>query len=469
MPQNFIAGDEAEQAFLLPPDVRDWLPADDLAWLVVEVVDRLDLAEFYGRYRSNGQGKAAFHPAVMLAILIYAHARGIRSSRLIERMLVLDVGFRVVGRNLRPDHATIARFVVRHEQDLEKLFGQALRLCAAAGLVNVGVIAVDGTKIAASASWSANKTEAALGHLVAEQQELLTEEQAAALAGGLLGEQTRIDAAEDAVHGARRGDELPPELARPAERLKRLQAAQARLVEEREAAEKAQQVKIDAYQERKERGGRLGRRPLDKPRGPASGKAPRANTTDPDSRAMRGKAGLVQGYNGQAAVTENQIIVGAVLTQKPTDITLLHDVLGEVRTQLGQAGLDPAGLATVLADAGYASEDAFARAEAAGLRLLAPIVSDEKRALGEDPAGGRDLAKLPATGRAQATLRTPQGQTCYKLRGRTVEPVFGQIKDRLKLRTFSRRGLAACRSEWSFSATVHNIRKLHTHRCQLAA
>jgi len=287
--------------------------------------------DWVGRYRRNGQGKAAFHPAVMLAVLIYAHARGIRSSRRIERMCVLDVGFRVLARNLRPDHATIARFVVRHEKDLEGLFAQALRLCAEAGLVNVGVIAIDGTKIAASASWSANKTEAAPDHLVAEQ--------------------TRTDAAEDAVHGDARGDELPPELFRPADRLKRLQAAKQRLAEERETAERAQQAKIDAYEQRKERGGRLGRRPLDKPRPPTSGKPPRANTTDPDSRAMRGKAGLVQGYNGQAAVTKNQMIVGTVLTQKPTDITLTHDVLDEFRTQLTAAGLDPAGLATVLADA----------------------------------------------------------------------------------------------------------------------
>jgi transposase len=271
VPLNFIAGDEADQGFLLPPDVRDWLPADDLAWLVLEVVDQLDLSDFYVRYRANGQGKAAFHPAVMLAVLIYAHARGIRSSRQIERMCVRDVGFRVLARNLRPDHATIARFVVRHEEDLEGLFAKALRLCAAVGLVDLGVIAIDGTKIAASASWSANKTEAALGHLVAEQQALLTEAQAAALAGALLAEQTRIDTAEDAVHGAARGDELPAELSRPAERLKRLQAANARLVEERETAEKAQQAKLEAYQQRKERGGRLGARPLDKPRGPASG------------------------------------------------------------------------------------------------------------------------------------------------------------------------------------------------------
>jgi Transposase DDE domain len=151
---------------------------------------------------------------------------------------------------------------------------------------------------------------------------------------------------------------------------------------------------------------------------------------------MRGKAGLLQGYNGQTAVNSKQVIVGQHLSQKPTDITLTHVVLDEVRAQLAAAGLDPGALTTVLADAGYASEDAFLRAEQAGLQLLAPIISDEKRALGEDPGGGRDLSKLPATGRAQAKLRTPEGRDCYKLRGRTVEPVFGQIKDRLNLRTF---------------------------------
>jgi hypothetical protein len=162
------------------------------------------------------------------------------------------------------------------------------------------------------------------------------------------------------------------------------------------------------------------------------------------------------------------VIIGTVLTQKRTDITVLPEVLDDVRAQLAAAGLDPAGLATVLADAGYASEAHFAHAETAGLQLLAPAVSDERHVLGEDPAGGRNLDRLPATRRAQQILRTEAGRHRYRQRGRTVEPVFGQIKDRLQLRTFSRRGLDACRAEWSFAATVHNLRKLHTHRCQLA-
>jgi len=151
------------------------------------------------------------------------------------------------------------------------------------------------------------------------------------------------------------------------------------------------------------------------------------------------------------------------VTQHPVDQGLLHEVLDTTREQLTAAGIAPA-LCTVLADAGYASEEAFARAEAAGLHLLAPVISDEQRARGADPAGGRDLSHLPATARAQAKLRTRQGQLHYAQRGRTVEPVIGQIKDRQGLRQFSRRGINACTAEWIFAAAVHNLRKLHLHR-----
>ena len=205
---------------------------------------------------------------------------------------------------------------------------------------------------------------------------------------------------------------------------------------------------------------RAGRPPAATAAGPASGKAPRANTTDPDSRAMRGRHTLLQGYNAQAVVTTGQVVVGADLVQNAVDRTLLHPVLDVTRAQLHAAGIAPA-LDTVLADAGYASEDAYARARDAGLHLLAPVVSDERRAAGEDPGGGRDLRRLPATAAAQAKLRTRQGQEHYAQRGRTVEPVFGQIKEQQRFRQFSRRGLPACRAEWLLVCAAHNLRKLH--------
>lgn len=361
--------------------------------------------------------------------------------------------------NHRPDHATIARFFARHRAALEGLFAQALRLCHEVGMVRLGEVAVDGTKVAANASWSRNRTEEGLDRLIAEEEAAF-----AARARECFDEHAAADAAEDEMFGPdRRGDEPPAQLRRRAERLDRLREAQQRLATEREQAQARQQAKRQAWQARKDAGQRAGREPGESAPGPRNGKPPRANCTDPDSRAMRCKHTLVQGYNAQLVVTGNQVIVGAKLTQQPVDQGLLHDVLDTTREQLSAAGIAQK-LSTVLADAGYASEDAFARAEAAGLHLLAPVISDERRARGADLAGGRDLSHLPATARAQAKLRTRQGQHHYAQRGRTVEPVIGQIKDRQGLRQFSRRGLDACSTEWTFAATVHNVRKLHLHR-----
>lgn len=199
VPQNFIRGD-VDQVFLLPPDVRDWLGEGELAWTVKDVVESMDLSAFYGRYRSNGQGAAAFDPAMMIMVLVYAHAVGVRSSRAIERRCAHDVAFRVLAANAQPDHATIARFFKDHREALEGLFSQVLRVCHQAGMVRLGVIAVDGTKIAANASWSKNRTAAALAHQVPEEQARFD-----ALAGQLLGEHAATDAAEDAEHGPDRG------------------------------------------------------------------------------------------------------------------------------------------------------------------------------------------------------------------------------------------------------------------------
>ena len=378
MPQNFIRGD-VDQGFLLPPDVREWLPDGHLAWTVRDVVESLDLAAFYRAYRANGQGAAAFDPALMVAVLVYAHAVGVRSSREIERRCAHDVAFRVLAGNQLPDHATIARFFGRHREPLKALFGQVLRLCHEAGLVRLGVIAVDGSKIAANASWSANHTSAALAHRVAEERARFDR-----LAAELLDEHAASDAAEDAEHGSDRGDELPAHLRRRADRLVRLREAKKRLDGEDAARVAEQEAKKAEWARRQAAGTRRGAQPGDKPPPTKSGKPPRANTTDPDSRAMRGGRGLVQGYNAQAAVTADQIIVGELLTQQPVDAGLIFDVVDTVVEQLTAAAIAEAG-DTVVADAGYASEAAFAEAETRGVHLLAPLISDERRAAGDDP------------------------------------------------------------------------------------
>jgi transposase len=192
MAYNFRACDR-DQAFLLPPDVRDWLPADHLAWFVLDIVDQLDLGPFLKAYRADGHGRAAYEPRMLLAVLLYGYCTGVRSSRQIERRCHEDITFRVLAGNRTPDPVTIARFRVRHEHALAGLLIQSLQLCAAAGMVRLGLVALDGSKVEANAAAAANRTHA---HLQAQVAELL--QQAAA-----------IDQAEDREHGAARGDELP--------------------------------------------------------------------------------------------------------------------------------------------------------------------------------------------------------------------------------------------------------------------
>jgi transposase len=213
MAQNFIACDR-EQPFLLPPDVREWLPEDHLAWFVIDAVGVMDLAAFYAAYRQDGHGRAAYEPAVIVALLLYCWARGTRSSRAIERACVEDVACRVIAAQQRPDHATIARFVVRHERSLGELFGEVLILCADAGLATVGVIAIDGTKVAANAS----------------RDRTMDYEQ---LAKTIVQEQIATDAAEDELHGQAPSDELPPELGQSKGRQAWLREAKRRLDERR--------------------------------------------------------------------------------------------------------------------------------------------------------------------------------------------------------------------------------------------
>lgn len=435
--------------------MREWLPEDDLAWVVVDAVGQFELAEFEAVYRDDGVGRPAFDPAVMVALLLFGYCHGVRSSREIERRCVRDVAFRVIAGGLRPDHATIARFRARHESALGWVFTQVLRLCAEAGLVRLALLAVDGTKVAADASWQANRTRAQL------------EVELAGASARMLTEAAAVDAAEDARFGPdARGDELPVPLRRQADRLARLRECRDRLAGEDAARRAGQQAKLDAWQARKDAGRRPGPRPNPQPRlgSGNSGSPLRANRTDPDCRTMRAKNTLLAGYNAQLVVTAGQIVVGATVRQEAVDRNLLHDVLDLTREQLRAAGVRPR-LRTVAADAGYTTEDAFTRAHAQKLRLLAPLAKDT-RALrdGGDPAGGRDLTRLPETARGQRRLRHPKGRADYRQRGRTVEPVIGQLKTCQAMTRFSRRGLPAVDSEWRLACAAHNLRKLHRHQ-----
>jgi transposase len=271
MAYNFLACDR-DQAFLLPPDVRDWLPADHLAWFILDVVDQLDLDPFLAAYRADGHGRAAYQPRMLLAVLLYGYCTGVRSSRQIERRCREDIAFRVLAGNRIPDHVTIARFRVRHEQALAGLLVASLKLCAAAGMVRLGLLALDGTKIEANAAAAANRTHATLEAQVAE----------------LLEQAAEADRAEDQQYGAARGDELPQALAGRAERLARLQHAKAQLEAEAAARQQRYQQRVAELAAAARARGQRPRAHI-RPRRRDEAPNPKAtvNTTDPSSSVCR--------------------------------------------------------------------------------------------------------------------------------------------------------------------------------------
>jgi transposase len=442
MAYNFRACDR-DQAFLLPPDVRDWLPADHLAWFVLDVVDQLDLGPFLAAYRADGHGRAAYEPRMLLAVLLYGYCTGLRSSRQIERRCQEDIAFRILAANTTPDHVTIARFRVRHEQALAGLLVQSLQLCAAAGMVRLGLVALDGTKIEANAAAAANRTHA---HLQAQVAELL--QQAAA-----------IDEAEDRQHGAARGDELPRALAGRAERLARLQQAKALL--EAEATARQQR-----YQQRVERLAAAARARSQRPRAHIRPRrrdeAPKptatVNTTDPDSRFVHGNGRTLQGYNAQAAATTDQVVVAAELTQQANDLQQLAPMLTAVHATLAAAGIDDR-VQRLTADSGYWSI-ANVSAIPDAPELLIPPARHGRH--GKPRKDGKPSESKSDSLRAamRARLDSVEGKACYAQRSRTIEPVFGQVKTVQGGRRFMRRGLRACAAEWQLLCGTHNLLKL---------
>jgi transposase len=336
MAYNFLRCDR-DQPFLLPPDLHDWLPANHLAWFVLDVVDQLDLQPFYRVHRDDGHGHPAYDPKTLLGVLLYGYCSGVRSSRQLERRCREDLAFRLLAGNQTPDHVTIARFRVRHEQALAGFLVESLRLCAAAGMVRLGVVALDGTKMAANAANTASHTLDKLEREVAE----------------ILRQAAEADHRDDLEHGQARGDELPEALASKAGRLARLRQAKAQL--EAEAAERQRR-----YQQRVAELAAAARakgkqpRPHIKPRRRDEAPNPKAtaNVTDPDSRFMHTRRGSIQGYNAQAVTTTEQVIVAAELTQQANDLQQLAPMLAATAATLAAAGI-PGRPGRLLADCGY--------------------------------------------------------------------------------------------------------------------
>lgn len=345
---------------LMPPSVRDWLPEEHLAFFVLDTVAELDLTEFFAAYRADGRGGSVYDPSTMLAVLLYAYCTGERSSRRVERRLVEDVGYRVVAANQQPDHATIARFRARHQDAIAGLFGQVLGLCVKAGLVDAGLIAIDGTKIAADASFFANRERESLSKELDSIAELNQTDgpsrsgdlgnAAHEIAKAILEEAAAVDEAEDAEHGDARGDELPVEWAGGRDRRARIRAA----LDELES-QKARDYEAHMA-ERADKEAELGRKltgPQPKKETARRSKPRRANTTDPHSRIIaQANKGVLQGYNAQAAATTEQIVVAAEVTATSNDQPHFVPIATAVNENLNDAGhVD--GVGTFVADAGY--------------------------------------------------------------------------------------------------------------------
>jgi len=431
---------DLSQLLLLPPDLRQWLPAEHVALYVSDVVDALDLSAIMSSYEEGDlRGRPPYHPAMMVKLLVYGYCVGKMSSRKIERATYDDVGFRVLSGNQQPDHDSIAEFRKRHLPELGQLFVQVLQLCQRAGLVKLGHVAIDGTKIKANAS----KRQSLRYDRMSEVEKELEAEVARLLAAA-----QRIDDEEDALYGkGQRGDELPAELRQRETRLAKIRELKAEM--EREAKEAA------AQQQQEKESGDAGphhyrRRKWTKSETGAA--LPRAKTqrnlTDPDSRLMMDTTtgNYVQAYNSQIAVdAQAQIIVAATVVQAPNDQEQLRPRVREVKENLGQMP------EVVLADGAYFSSAVLSDETFQGIDLYVQPNEVEPR-----------LAPTDGSIRAQMwqKLKSPSGRALYNRRKVIVEPVFAHIKHLRGFRQFLLRGLEQVEAEWLLICLTHNLLKL---------
>lgn len=453
---------EPDQTFLFPQSPREWLPGDHLAFFVMDVVASLDLREILRHYDfkpvldeqgqvagervKSSRGQPAYDPRMMTALLVYAYVTGTPSSRQIEKKCLEDVAFRVVSANQKPDHSTMAEFRKVHLKALAGLFLQVLKLCQKTGLVKLGHVALDGTKVKANAS---KHKAMSYGRMLKREEELKQE------IAELLKRAEEADQAEDGTYGkGKRGDELPQELARRETRLAKIQEAKAAL--EAEAKAEAERIR-KADEEERQRRDRDGEPP--KPgKKPEPSEVPKdkaqRNFTDPESRIMKNSdKAFIQGYNAQAAVDhEHQVIVACEVTNQAADAPHLNPMVEQVQANTG-------GIPRQLsADAGYFSEENVKGLEAVDID---PYIAAERLKHGEPPSAPQGPLSEDATlkDRMIRKLRTAAARAIYTLRKVTVEPVFGQIRTRGLVR-FWLRGLRNVKAEWALWCTGHNLLKL---------
>jgi transposase len=423
-----------DQSLLFPPSPRDWLPEGHLSFFIADTVAALDLRAFYERYEGDGRRNQPFDPQMMVTVLLYAYATGTFSSRRIARKLEEDVAYRVLAANNVPAHRTIADFRLQHLAAFERLFVQVVQIAREAGVVQLGALAVDGSKVKANAS----KHKAMSYGRMRQEDQRLREEIAA-----LLTKANAVDAAEDAEHGpAGRGDELPAELQRREARLAKIAAAKARL--------EARQAKEDGAKGRTPDDGRKGRghKPFARDFGVPPDDA-QDNFTDPESRIMKTSAGFDQCYNSQLAVDEtSQIIVATGLTNCGADNAELLPLLDQVHATVG------ANPGEVLADAGYRGEATFQTLEARAITAYISLGHETRATKPPNPAHR-------ATQRMADRLTSDAGRARYRRRKTIVEPVLGWIKEVLGFRRFSMRGVVNARGEWRVVCLAANLKRLH--------
>jgi transposase len=421
-----------DEELLLPPSLRDWLPEKHLAYFVSDVVDNLDLSAMDAVYGKEKRGQPPYDPWMMTKVLVYGYCVGVFSSRRIEQRLEEDIAFRVLAADNHPNFRTISDFRKIHLQTLAGLFEQVLKIALEAGAMQVGRIALDGTKVKANASkhkaMSYDRMEEKEKQLKAEVKQLLEQAET-------------TDEDEDAGYGKeQRGDELPAELERRETRRKRIKEAQ-RALEER-ARQKAASEGSDPKQAK----------PKEKDQ---------YNFTDPESRILKSGDGFVQGYNAQAAVEPVlQLIVGQAVTQATNDKEQMTPMIDVIEQQSGQRPEE------VLADSGYCSEKNLGALESAGNpeRRIEGYVATERQKHGEYleacPKGPlpKDATRVD---RMRRKLKTKAGKAVYARRKAIVEPVFGQIKQARGFRQFLLRGIEKVRGEWSLVCLTHNILKCY--------
>jgi transposase len=417
---------EPNQRLLLPPSLQDWVPDGHLARFVSDMIDTLDLSEIEEAYTEE-RGYPPYHPCMMVKLLMYGYCTGTYSSRRIAAKLKDSVAFRVLAAGNEPDFRTINDFRKRHGIALKRMFDQVLQVCREAGLVKLGRVAIDGTKIKANAS----KHKAMSYSRMKEKETAIQRE-----VREMFERADKIDREEDRLYGPdRRGDELPAELATREGRLKKIREAKAAL--EAEARKKAEAEGKN-------------------PRGAKPPDKAQRNFTDPESKIQKTSDGFIQGYNAQVAVDDLfQIIVAQHVTPNAPDVNEIEPVIASIETTL------EAKPEAVLADAGYWSESNVRTLQDKGIEAFIATGKHKHGDVAPAPRG-----RLPKTmtlrERMARKLRTRRGRKVYSRRKVIAEPVIGQIKQARGFRQFLRRGVARASEEWALVCTAHNMLKLHT-------